>query len=71
MKKIKILIALAIQANTNPLSEIALKQLPKLRGLQAHSSTILPESDLNTFKKLGVEVTEEAVSISKRLYIKQ
>ena len=67
----EILIALAIQANTNPLSEIALKQLPKLRGLQAHSSVILPESDLNTFKKLGVEVTEEPVSISKRLYIKQ
>jgi uncharacterized protein (UPF0371 family) len=66
----EILIALAIQANTNPLSDIALKQLPKLRGLQAHSSTILPESDLNTFKKLGVEVTEEPVSISKRLYIK-
>jgi uncharacterized protein (UPF0371 family) len=66
----EILIALAIQANTNPLSEIALKQLPKLRGLQSHSSTILPESDLNTFKKLGIEVTEEPVSISKRLYIK-
>lgn len=67
----EILIALAIQANTNPLSEIALKQLPKLRGLQAHSSAILPETDLNTFKKLGVEVTEEPVSISRRLYIKQ
>jgi uncharacterized protein (UPF0371 family) len=67
----EILIALAIQANTNPLSDIALKQLPKLRGLQAHSSTILPDSDSNTFKKLGIEVTEEPVSISKRLYIKQ
>lgn len=67
----EILIALAIQANTNPLADIALKQLPKLRGLQAHSSSIIPDSDLNTFKKLGVEVTEEPVSISKRLYIKQ
>ena len=67
----EILIALAIQANTNPLADIALKQLPKLRGLQAHSSSIIPDSDLNTFKKLGVDVTEEPISISKRLYIKQ
>ena len=66
----EVLIALAIQATTNTLSEIALKQLPKLKGCQAHSSIILPESDLNTFKKLGIDITEEPVSYAKRLYTK-
>ena len=66
----EVLIALAIQAATNPLSDIALKQLSKLKGCQAHSSVILPEADLNTFKKLGVEVTEEAILYARRLYTK-
>ena len=66
----EVLIALAIQATTNPISEIALKQLSKLKGCQAHSSIILPEADLNTYKKLGIDVTEEPVSYAKKLYIK-
>ena len=66
----EVLIALAIQATTNTLSEFALKQLPKLRGCQAHSSIILSESDLNTFKKLGIDITEEPVSFAKKLYTK-
>jgi uncharacterized protein (UPF0371 family) len=66
----EVLIALAIQATTNAISEIALNQLYKLKGCQAHSSIILPESDLNTFKKLGIDVTEEPVSYAKKLYIK-
>lgn len=66
----EVLIALAIQATTNAISEIALSQLGKLKGCQAHSSIILPESDLNTFKKLGIDVTEEPVSYAKKLYIK-
>ncbi len=66
----EILIALAIQAASNPLAEIALKQLPKLEGCEAHSSVILPDSDLRTFKKLGVHVTEEPRSYAHRLYKK-
>ena len=66
----EVLIALAIQATTNTLSELALSQLPKLKGTQAHSSIILPDSDMNTFKKLGIDVTEEPVSYAKKLYTK-
>ncbi len=66
----EVLITLAIQKNTNSLSELALKQLPKLKGCQAHSSVLLPEADLNTFKKLGIDVTEEPISYAKRLYVK-
>lgn len=66
----EVLIALAIQATTNTLSKLALSQLPKLKGTQAHSSIILPDSDMNTFKKLGIDVTEEPVSYAKKLYTK-
>ena len=66
----EVLIALAIQATTNTLSELALSQLPKLKGCQAHSSIILPESDLKTFKKLGIEITEEPISHANKLYTK-
>ena len=64
----EVLVALAMQASTNSLSELALKQLSKLKGMQAHSSVILDENDLKTFKKLGIDVTEEPVSFAKRLY---
>ncbi|MBO4682848.1 MAG: DUF1846 domain-containing protein [Bacilli bacterium] len=63
------LIALAIQANTNPLADIALKQLPNLRTAQVHSSNILSDVDLNTFKKLGVDVTEEPISYIKNILL--
>ena len=60
------LIALAIQAHTNPLAEIAIKQLPKLRGCEAHSSSILQEVEQGTLRKLGLNLTEEP-----RLYVKK
>ena len=63
------LIALAIQANTNPLAEIALRQLGNLKGAQVHSSNILSDVDLNTFKKLGVDVTEEPISYIKNILL--
>lgn len=66
----EVLIALVIQAKSNPLSEMVLKKLDKLKGCQAHSSFILSEFDLKTFKKLGVDVTEEPVSFARRLYVK-
>ena len=66
----EILIALAIQANSNPLAELAIKQLPKLNGTEAHSSTILSETDRNTFKKLGINITEEPIAYAHQLYNK-
>ncbi|NLB48933.1 MAG: DUF1846 domain-containing protein [Erysipelotrichia bacterium] len=66
----EILLALAIQANNNSLSELALKQLPKLKGAEAHGSCLLPEADLRTLTALGVNVTEEPVGHAHRLYFK-
>ena len=45
-----------------------MKQLPKLRGAQAHSSVILSETDADTLRKLGVDLTCEPVYDSKKLY---
>ncbi|MBO4856375.1 MAG: DUF1846 domain-containing protein [Bacilli bacterium] len=64
----EVLIALSIQAITNPLAELALKQLPKLKGLELHSTTILSEVDRNCLKGLGINVTEEPVNHKKNLY---
>ncbi len=58
----EILIALAIQANTNPLAELCLSKLGELEDCEAHSSCLLAPVDLKTFKKLGVRITEEATS---------
>lgn len=66
----EILIALGIQANSNPLAEIALNQLSKLRGCNAHSSNILSETDRNTFKRLGIYITEEPIAYLHRMYVK-
>ena len=66
----EILIALAIAAPTNPVAEIALKNLHKLKGVEVHSSYILPEADLSTLKKLGINVTMEPVINAKKLYRK-
>ena len=53
------LIALSICAATNPLAELAMEQLSKLRGCEVHSSVILSAVDEKTFKRLGVNLTCE------------
>ncbi len=53
------LIALSICAATNPMAELAMAQLSRLRGCQVHSSVILSAVDENTFKRLGVHLTCE------------
>ena len=55
----EILIALSISAATNPTAELAMEQLSKLRGCQAHSSVILSAVDEKTLKRLGIDLTCE------------
>ena len=66
----EILIALAISARTNPLAEMAMKQLDKLAGCEAHATVILPQVDSNIFKKLKVNLTTEDDAYAKKLYVK-
>ena len=66
----EILIALSISAATNPTAEQALKQLPKLRGCEAHSTVILSQVDDSIFRKLGINLTCEPKYQTKKLYHK-
>ncbi len=66
----EILIALSICAATNPTAALAMEQLPKLRGCEAHSSVILSRVDENVFHKLGVNITCEPQYQTKKLYHK-
>lgn len=66
----EILIALAISAQTNPLAELAMNQLPNLSHCQAHSTVILPQADDQVFKKLKIELTTEPEFFANKLYTK-
>ena len=66
----EILIALAIAALTNQAAAGAYAQLPRLAGLEAHSSVILSQVDSSVFRKLGVNLTCEPQYQTKKLYHK-
>lgn len=53
------LIALSVSAASNPEAGLALEQLPKLKGCQAHTSVMLSSVDIWQFRKLGIELTCE------------
>ena len=55
----EILIALSSSAATDKTSALALEQLNKLRGCEAHSSVLLSSVDEQVFKKLGLHLTSE------------
>ena len=67
----ELLIALSIAATTNPVAELAMKQLSKLKGAEGHSTVILPLEDANIFRKLGVNMTCDAQYHHKKLYHKR
>ena len=66
----EILLALSISATTNPLAEIAMKNLGKLAHCQAHSSAILHQEDEKAFKKLKINLTTEPIAYAQKLYTK-
>jgi len=66
----EVLIALSICAVTDKTAEKAISQLSRLRGCEAHSTVILAEVDNNVFRKLGVNLTSEAVYQGSKLYRK-
>ncbi|MCL1923966.1 MAG: DUF1846 domain-containing protein, partial [Defluviitaleaceae bacterium] len=55
----ELLIALAISTTTNPMAETALNNLAALKNAEAHATTLIPEGEITTFKKLGVNITCE------------
>ncbi len=63
-----VLLALTVASNTNPTVELALQQLPKLRGADLHSSVMLRTGDARTLKKLGVRHTCNDVFPENSMY---
>ncbi len=61
----EVLIALSMCAVNDSNARIALEQLPKLKGCQLHTTVILSSVDMKTFKKLGIELTNEAIYENK------
>jgi len=66
----EVLIALSISALTNPLAQMAIEQLPKLKGSHVHFTTIPSDEDERRLKRLGIHVSCEPQYESKRLYHK-
>ena len=55
------LIALSICAANDKVAKKALEGLNDLKGAEAHTTVLLSQIDENTFKKLGINLTSEAV----------
>ena len=53
----EILIALSTSAAADVNAERAMAQIPKLKGLEAHSSVLLSSVDEQVFKRLGIHLT--------------
>lgn len=55
----EVMIALSICSTTNPIIEETLKNIDKMRGMEAHCSYIITDSELNVIKSLGINLTCE------------
>ena len=62
----EVLIALSIASISDENAKVSMAQIPKLKGLQAHTSVMLSPADIRTFKRLGVDVTSDPVRTVKK-----
>jgi uncharacterized protein (UPF0371 family) len=65
----EVLIALSIAATTNPTADLAMKQLPQLRGCEAHITHIPPPGDEKGLRRLGINTTSDPVFASDKLFV--
>ena len=66
----ELLIALAMSAPGNEKAKLALDQIDKLRGLDAHFSVMLGDVDRNIYKRLGIQVSCEPRFERPKLYMR-
>jgi len=64
----EILIALSISAVTNPTAQLAYDKLSLLKGVQAHATVMLNRDDDQILRKLGIDVSSDAIYPSENLY---
>lgn len=63
----EILIALSMSAVNDANAKASLEKLPELKGCQVHTSVMLSDVDIKTFKRLGVDLTSEPVRKPRKL----
>jgi uncharacterized protein (UPF0371 family) len=66
----EVLIALTISASGSDNASAAMGQLGKLSGCEAHSTVMLAPVDCHTFRCLGINLTCEPTSQTKKLFYK-
>lgn len=64
----EVLIALSMCAATDRNAQNALNQLSRLKNCQVHTSVMLSDIDIKTFKKLGIQLTSEPIYEHKKIY---
>lgn len=66
----EVLIALSMISLNSSIAKKAMESLNDLRGSEAHCTVVLPTEDAEIFRRLGVNVTYDAVYEQKKLYHK-
>ena len=67
----EVLIALSVSAATDKTAQLALDQLPKLKGCQAHTSVMVSSVDMKQFKKLSIQATFEPKYEKKAVFFSE
>jgi len=63
-----VIVALSISAATNPMIELVLKQLSKLKSCDAHSSHLIPAVDEQKLRELKINLTSEPKYFTNNLF---
>ena len=66
----EVLIALSVSAATSPAAAKALAALPQLKDCEAHATVMLSAADADTFRRLGIRVTNDPVYQGHKLFHK-
>ncbi|MBR5315528.1 MAG: DUF1846 domain-containing protein [Firmicutes bacterium] len=64
----EVLMALSISGTQNPMAQVAVDKLKLLRGCKAHCTAILSDSDEQTLRSLGIDVTSDPEYVTTNLY---
>jgi uncharacterized protein (UPF0371 family) len=63
-----VMVALSICTAKNEKAKLAMKQIPKLKGCDAHCTYIMSSAEEKTLKKLGINITCEPVFLNAHLF---
>lgn len=66
----EIIMALTLTKVSNPNAELALEQIPKLKGCIAHCTAMISDKDESSLKSLGIDITSNPEYAGNNLYSK-